>query len=56
MRFKKCGDRKLKKVLAGCILGIGIGMFLIIVLSPIAWLCIVSISLIVIGIKKILER
>ncbi len=54
--FKKCGDRKLKKVLAGCILGIGIGMFLIIVLTPVAWLCIVSISLIVMGIKKILER
>lgn len=54
--FKKCGDRKLKKVAAGCILGIGIGMFLIIVLSPVAWLCIVSISLIVMGIKKILER
>lgn len=54
--FKKCGNRKLKKVLAGCILGIGIGMFLIIVLTPVAWLCIVSISLIVMGIKKILER
>ena len=56
MLFKKCCCRKTKKVLAGCILGIGIGMFLIIVLSPIAWLCIVSISLIVIGIKKIFER
>lgn len=56
MLFKNCGNRKSKKILAGCILGIGIGMFLIIVLSPIAWLCIVSISLIIIGIKKIFER
>lgn len=56
MYYKRCGNGKWKKVLAGCILGIGIGMFLIIVLSPIAWLCMVSISLIVIGIKKMLER
>lgn len=51
MFFKKC-----RKVIAGCILGAGIGMLLILILPPTAWLCIISIGLIVTGIKKILER
>lgn len=51
MFFKKCG-----KIIAGCILGAGIGMLLILILPPRAWLCIISIGLIVTGIKKLLER
>ncbi len=51
MFFKKCG-----KIIAGCILGVGIGMLFILILPPRVWLCIISIGLIVTGIKKLLER
>lgn len=51
MFFKKC-----RKIIAGCILGAGVGMLLILFLPPTAWLCIISIALIITGIKKICER
>ncbi len=54
MFFKK--SCKWKRILAGLFLGIGLGMLLILILPPIAWLCIISIALIITGIKKILER
>lgn len=54
MFFRNCC--KFKKIIAACILGMGVGMFLILIFSPILWLYIISISLIVIGIKKIFER
>ncbi len=47
---------KWKRILAGLTFGIGLGMLLILILPPIAWLCIISIALIITGIKKILER
>lgn len=47
---------KWKRILAGLVLGLGLGMFLILVLPPMAWLCIISIALIITGIKKVLER
>lgn len=50
---KKCRP---KKLIAGCLLGAGLGMFMILVLPPTVWLCIVSIALIVMGIKKIFEK
>lgn len=48
--------KKGKKIIAGCILGAGLGMLLILILPPTAWLCIISIALIITGIKKIFER
>ena len=51
MFFKKC-----RKIIAGCILGVGIGMLIVLVLPPIVWLCIISIALIIIGIKKIFQK
>ena len=54
MFFK--GFCKLKKIIAGCILGAGIGMFLILILPPRIWLCIISIGLIITGIKKVFEK
>ncbi len=54
MFFRK--SCKWKRILAGLVLGIGLGMLLILILPPIAWLCIISIALIITGIKKILER
>lgn len=47
---------KLKRILAGLILGLGIGMLLILILPPTAWLAIISIALIITGIKKVCER
>lgn len=51
MFFRKC-----RKIMAGCILGCGVGMLFILILPPRAWLCIISIGLIIAGIKKICER
>ena len=48
--------KKFRKVIAGCILGAGIGMLLILVLPPRAWLMIISIGLIIVGIKKVCGR
>ena len=48
--------KKFRKVIAGCILGVGLGMLLIMILPPRVWLCIISIGLIIIGIKKIFQR
>lgn len=47
---------KPSKLMAGCLLGAGLGMFLILVLPPPVWLCVISIALIVMGIKKIFEK
>ena len=51
MFFKKC-----RKILAGCIMGAGVGMLLILILPPIIWLWIIAIGLIITGIKKTCER
>ncbi len=48
--------RKGKKLIAGLILGAGIGMLSILILPPKIWLFIISMGLIIIGIRKIFER
>lgn len=54
MFFRK--SCKWKRILAGLILGLGVGMLLILILPPTAWICIISIALIIMGIKKICEK
>lgn len=44
---------KFKKVFAGCIIGIGLGILLVLILPPAAWITIVSIAMIIYGVKKI---
>lgn len=51
-----CFFRKFGKIIAGCLLGAGLGMFLVLILPPRIWLCIISIALIVIGIKKLFGK
>ena len=50
-KFTKC-----RKIIGGCILGAGVGILLILFLPPTVWFCIIGIGLVVVGIKKILER
>lgn len=54
MFYKK--SCKFKKILSGLILGLGAGMLLIIILPPKVWIVIFSISLIIVGIKKVCEK
>lgn len=48
--------RKFRKVIAGCTIGIGVGILLIIFLPVTAWFCIIAICLIASGIKKLFEK
>ncbi len=43
--------RKFKKVIAGVLIGFGVGIFLALILPPIAWICIVGFGMLVGGIK-----
>lgn len=40
-----------KKVLSGCMMGLGIGIILVLFLPLTAWLCLISIALIACGIS-----
>ena len=51
MFFRKC-----RKIIAGAILGAGIGMLLFLVLPPRIWLFIIAIALIFVGIKKVCKK
>ena len=51
MFFRKC-----RKIFAGALLGAGIGMLLFLILPPKVWLFIISIALIILGIKKICQK
>ena len=51
MFFRKC-----RKIIAGVILGAGIGMLLFLILPPKVWLFIIAIALIGVGIKKVLKK
>lgn len=51
MFFRKC-----KKIIAGAILGAGIGILLFLILPPRVWLFIIAIALIIVGIKKIFKN
>ena len=42
---------KFRKVIAGILIGFGIGILLILFLPSIAWLCIIGIAMLVGGIK-----
>ena len=48
--------RKLKKFIAGCIIGTGIGILLILYMPIETWLTIIAIGLIICGIKKFFEK
>lgn len=45
---------KFKKIIAGILIGFGIGILLILFLPSIAWLCIIGIAMLIGGIKFLL--
>lgn len=47
--------RKFKKVIAGALIGLGIGILLILFLPLTAWLVIISLGLILVGIKDLFK-
>lgn len=47
---------KFKKIIAGICIGFGVGMLLVLFLPPEAWLTLISIALIICGIKTIFKK
>lgn len=47
---------KFKKVIAGILIGFGIGTLLVLFLPPVAWICIMGIGLLIGGIKFLLGK
>lgn len=47
---------KFKKVIAGVLIGFGIGVLLVMFLPPVAWVCIIGICMLAGGIKYLLGK
>lgn len=47
---------KFKKVIAGILIGFGVGALLVLILPPVAWICLIGIGTIVGGIKYLLGK
>lgn len=47
---------KFKKVIAGILIGFGIGTLLVLFLPPVAWICIMGIGTVIGGIKHLLGK
>ena len=47
---------KFKKIIAGILIGFGIGILLVLFLPPIAWICIMGIGMVVGGIKFLIGK
>ena len=47
---------KFKKIIAGILMGFGIGVLLVLFLPPVAWICIMGIGTIFGGIKYLLGK
>ena len=45
---------KFKKLIAGILIGLGVGIILILFLPPVAWFCIIGIAMTIAGIKILL--
>ena len=58
--YKKGGRNmffcKFKKIIAGILIGFGIGILLVLFLPPIAWICIMGIGTVIGGIKFLLGK
>ena len=47
---------KFRKIIAGILIGLGLGTLLVLFLPPIAWICIMGIGMLVGGIKFLLGK
>lgn len=47
---------KFKKIIAGILIGFGIGVLLVLFLPPVAWMCIMGIGMLAGGIKYLLGK
>lgn len=47
---------KFKKIIAGILMGFGVGILLVLFLPPIAWICIMGIGMVICGIKFLIGK
>ena len=47
---------KFKKIIAGILIGFGIGILLVLFLPPIVWICIIGIATVIGGIKFLFDK
>ncbi len=47
---------KFRKLIAGILIGFGIGAILVLFLPPVAWICVLSIGLLIGGIKFLISK
>ena len=47
---------KFKKIIAGILIGFGVGSILVLILPPVAWICLIGIGTIVGGIKYLFGK
>lgn len=47
---------KFRKVIAGILIGFGVGSLLVLFLPPVAWICLIGIATVIGGIKYLLGK
>lgn len=47
---------KFRKIIAGVLIGLGIGIILVLFLPPVAWICIMGVAMLVGGVKFLLGK